>query len=428
MRRQIRVMLSVLLVVFGMAFSAWGQTYHKVLALNGTCGNPTSGVLPVYLANSNFPVLYGVCDAASYDGSNVPGGIFEVQKSGGWKQQTTAYFVGYNADAADGGGVLLRDATGVLYGTSSLGGTWERGDIYAAYPNGIVTPLYEFTCQSDGCFPSGGLTVDAAGHLYGTAANGGNFSTGSQCNINGCGVVFELVKGTDTYGRVSWTYTVLYAFPADGSGNYPLSPVVLDSDGNIYGTTYQGGNDTCGSVGCGTVFKLTTPAPGETQWTASTIYEFTGGTDGSSPMTGVILDSSGNLYGGTNAGGTYEAGTVYQLISSANGYTEKTLYALDSIRGQYFAEGSNLVFDASGNLWGTAVLGATDGNGAVFELIANSWKYKEVHKFAGGSDSETPMGPLTLDSKGNIWGTTYGFDLSGTTGQAGSIFEITPAK
>lgn len=407
-----------------------GQTYHRIITLDDEpCGNSTSGVLPIYSANSKSPTLYGVCSVAVIDGVAVDGGIFEVEKSGGaWTEKRLSYFSGSNGYPAAGGGTLLQDASGILYGTAEASyGLWYGGVIYAAYPNGVITPLYDFTTGADGGFPVGGLTADAEGNLYGTAAGGGDILA-SACpgSGTGCGVVFELVKGATTYGQVVWTYTVLYTFPTDGSASYPLSPVTLDSYGNVYGTTYYGGaSAACGSVGCGTVFKLRKPAAGQTQWTASTVYEFTGGSDGASPANGVIFDSSGNLYGGTNAGGTYDAGTIYQLTPSNGGYTEKTLYTMNSIRGQYLPPGSNLLLDASGNLWGTAELGAKDGNGTVFELIANTWKYKEVHKFAGGLDSETPAGSLTLDSKGNIWGTTYGINLS-TAG--GSIFEITPAK
>ncbi len=432
-RRKMLVRLFVLLFLLFTAFAAWGQTYHRILTLSGTCGNSNSGVLAVYSGNAQTPTLYGVCTDVSIDGYEPApdfGGILKVTKSGkAWTETTLSYFNGFNGAGPQSFGTFLQDANGTLYNAAD-GGTWGQGVVYAVYGNGVITSIYEFTgyLGGDGNWPIGGLVADAAGNLYGVTAGGGNFVSSSDCPLAllGCGVVFELVKNISTAGQVFWTESVLYAFPTDGTaGSYPVAPITLDSAGNVYGTTYYGGSSAaCGSLGCGTVFKLTKPASSQTQWTASTLYEFTNGAGGSAPATGVILDSAGNLYGGTNAGGTYDAGTIYQLTPSANGYSEKTLYALNSIHGQSLEYGSKLLFDASGNLWGTAGYGGLDGSGMVFELTAKTRKYKEFHKFNDGAGGDTPYGSLTLDEKGNIWGITY----NGDTFAGGTIFEITPAK
>ena len=172
--------------------------------------------------------------------------------------------------------------------------------------------LYNFDCPSHICgFDSAqaGVIFDKAGNLYGTYVFGG--TSGSKCLGTGCGYVFELTPNPDG----SWTETTLYNFCsalncADGAS--PYSGLTLDNSGNLYGTTLSGGSSaTCGSAGCGTVFKLTHNADGT--WTEAVLYSFTGGADGVGPVTKPLFDLKGNLYGTTQSGGSFGHGTVFEL-------------------------------------------------------------------------------------------------------------------
>jgi uncharacterized repeat protein (TIGR03803 family) len=181
---------------------------------------------------------------------------------------------------------LLRDAGGNLYGTTTLGGHANFGTVFKLDPAGNETVLYTFQKEADGKDPWSTLIRDAAGNFYGTTTAGGK----GNCGTN-CGVVFKL----DTSG----TETVLYAFTGKSDGGNPSAGLVMDAAGNLYGTTFVGGNKSCGDegLGCGVVFKLD-PSGNET-----VLYTFSDGTDGGSPVAGLIMDTAGSLYGTASRGG-----------------------------------------------------------------------------------------------------------------------------
>jgi uncharacterized repeat protein (TIGR03803 family) len=213
-------------------------------------------------------------------------------------------------------------------------------------------------------------------------------------------------------------YKILHKFTgADGS--VPISVLIFDTAGNLYGTTTYGG--CCGN---GTVFKLAPNADGS--WTHSVLYSFTGRGDGSAVMSGVTLDAVGNLYGTTVGGGDYGLGTVYKLMPNVDGtWTETVLHSFSGSDGWQVVGG--LVFDKNGNLYGTATLGGAYGHGVVFRLAPNSdgsWTESVLHSFMGGTEGGYPdHGKLIFDANGNLYGATAGWNGGDSNG---TVFELTP--
>jgi uncharacterized repeat protein (TIGR03803 family) len=223
-------------------------------------------------------------------------------------------------------------------------------------------------------------------------------------------------------------YKVLYSFTGGADGSQPQYGVlILDTTGNLYGMTTAGG-----ASGNGAVFKLTKNSDGS--WTESVLYSFAGGTDGANPWAGLIFDASGNLYGTTEYGGASSAGTVFQLVPNSDGtWTENLLYSFAGSSGGANPE-TGVIFDASGALYGTTSAGGTQGMGVIYKLAPNSdgsWTYGALHSFTGGKDGSYPLwGNLTFDTKGNLFGATGdGVDAWGDCpngNDCGSIFELTP--
>lgn len=322
---------------------------------------------------------------------------------------------------ADGGSPmfvrLLRDGAGNLYGTTAAGGTSNNGTVFKLDSKGKETVLHSFTLGTDGGSPESGLVKDGAGNLYGTTHLGG----GVICNLifasNGCGVVFKLSK--------SGTLTVLHSFTgADGA--YPTAALLRDAKGNLYSTTYGGGdNPSCPGQtyqnGCGTVFKLTHPGG---VWNQTVLYSFGGASDGWETYADLIADPSGNLYGTTNSGGPgcpgnqeNDCGTVFELKPGPNGWTKTVLYTfLDGTDGANLWDG--LIRDAEGNLYGTTQFGGTAGFGTIFQVDA-AGKKTTLHSFTG-ADGAYPTAPPVRDLAGNLYGTTF----QGGTSKVGTVFRI----
>ena len=318
--------------------------------------------------------------------------------------------------------------------------------------------------------PSSGLVLDAQGYAYGTTFQGGS-------------------KGGGTVYRISPTgaFEIIYVFSGHPDGKHPQGNVAFDANGNLYGTTVNGGKFTsCNQgLGCGTVFMLTPPPGGKGPWAETVLYNFAGGAnDGQNPKAGVTLDTEGNLYGTTELGG-YQGdpecqeegggcGTVFELVRSESEWTEVllhiftgtfgdgelsqsglvfdaagnlygttavTAFEMSPIEGgwtldviHYFGAGDDgnglaagMVFDAAGNLYGTAEGGGQASMGVVFELSpdAGGWTETILHNFAGGKDGAQPMAGVALDAQGNIYGTTYRGGILPIG--VGTVYELTPA-
>jgi uncharacterized repeat protein (TIGR03803 family) len=218
-----------------------------------------------------------------------------------------------------------------------------------------LSVLYDFNGGSDGGNPYAGLVFGQSGALYGTTSGVGDNGT-----------VFQLTPPSK--GGTAWTKTTLHSFSsADGAD--PRSDLIFDRNGALYGTTRVGGIGNCDN-GCGVVFKVTPPNGGQTTWTETVLYEFTGGADGSNPYGGVIIDKNGALYGTTQGGGINERGTVFSLTPPGKGQTTWTETVLHYFTGSdgFAPLNGQLVADDGGTLYGTTTSGGYYGHGVVFSL------------------------------------------------------------
>lgn len=220
--------------------------------------------------------------------------------------------------------------------------------------------------------------------------------------------------------------------------DFSFSSLIMDSAGNLYGTTLAGGNFSCDNgLGCGTVFELSPVSGGG--WTKNVLYVFTGGSDGAAPAGGLVFDKAGNLFGSASQGGggtncNAGCGTVFRLSHTSAGWTEKTLHPFRGSDGSDPV--SSLIFDAEGNLYGTTSAGGElsgcggGGCGTIFRL-SPSTGFAVLYFFRGKADGSVPLGPLTLDGAGNLYGVTqFGGRIGGACGPGGcgSVFKLTPAS
>jgi uncharacterized repeat protein (TIGR03803 family) len=228
----------------------------------------------------------------------------------------------------------------------------------------------------------------------------------------------------------------LYSFTGGSDGAYPRSDLTIDSAGNLYGTTSDGGAGTACTGGCGTVFELKRVANG---WKEEILYSFAGCTDGALPEAGVIFDNAGSLYGTTASGGGESSGTVFKLApNSHGGWTETVIYSFSFNGSSGVYPLTDLVLDAKSNLFGTTSQGGTgcngNGCGTVFELSPQSngsWKETTIHAFTGPPDGAIPSAGLVLGSMGNLYGMTQDggtapCDRYALLPGCGTIYKLTP--
>jgi len=316
---------------------------------------------------------------------------------------------------------------------------------------------------ADGCTPFDGLISDSHGVLYGTAGNGDAFGGGNVFGLQKTGVgwvhgtIWAFGNGDDgespdcdlimdssgnLYGTTSaggtafdgtvfelsvsggvWTETVLHNF--SGSDGYaPAAGLLMDKTGTLYGTTAAGGVMTeCAGYGCGTVFALT---PGGGGWTFSSLHTFHGGTDGAEPLAALVEGSNGVLYGTTSNGNFRGSGygNVFKLSQSGGVWKEKVLY---NFTGGTDGGTPNaaLHWNGAGGLYGTTEFGGTFNNGTVYQLTESGGAWSEIvlHSFGtSGSDGKNPNGAVILDKSGNLYGTTL---FGGTYGN-GTVWEAVP--
>ncbi len=379
---------------------------------------------------------------------------------------------------------LILDKAGNIYGIASWGGDHNCSNGYPNSGCGVVFELlpssegkwqervlYAFKGGTDGIQPAGNLLFDSAGNLYGTTFGGG---TDTSCNqgAQGCGTVFKLSPNRDG----TWTETVLYNFQ-DGSDGAQPTGLTFDVSGNLYGVSYH----YAGSA----VFELSPPQKKGAAWTETTIYttgngsyiwvsrnlafdetgnlygswspniccggvlelkhldkswqetdlyDFPGGGNGAEPVSGIIFDGKGRMYG-TGISGGNNWGIAFELKRSGGQWIESMLYNFCSLNN--CADGAwpyaPLVFDQAGNLYGTTGAGGAacsirDGCGVVFKLVptkSGEWKETVLHSFKGGLDGYSPYDGVTLDGKGHIYGTTAFGGTSSGQGY-GTVFEVPP--
>jgi len=402
--------------------------------------------------------LYG----ATYEGdSTCPspgcGTIFQLSPgSGGTWSETILYGFNGNQGSRPEGGVIA-DANGNLFGTTAYGGSGTCllfgdnvgcGVAYELSPPAqkggqwTYTVLYNFQGGKDGQIPQGDLTLDPTGNLYGATLYGGGYGSCNAPYFQHCGTVFKLSPPKQKGDH--WTETILGSFKGGaagkevGDGANPNGGLVLDSAGAVYGTTYYGGNESgecdggVGGTGCGAVFKLAKPMRKGGYWTKSILHRFNG-QDGGGPLAGVILDNANDLYGTTVGGGSNGLGVAFELKSpsgKSHVWTETVLYKFtDGTDGAYPMAG--LIFDARGNLYGTAESGGEESeHGVVFELKPpdgkrRTWTFSLVYGFGNGANGWAPVASLIMGKTGSLYSTTQAGGVgTGCNNGCGTVFEV----
>lgn len=261
----------------------------------------------------------------------------------------------------------------------------------------------------DGLEPVGGLVFDAAGNLYGTTSLGGGMNQGNQ------GSVFILKPAATG----PWGESALHIFRADGhDGQIPKGNLIIDGQGNLYGSTILGGASSAG-----TIYELSPTSQG--RWTETQLHAFST-SDGASPSS-LLRDSAGNIYGTAFKGGAHGVGVAFELSpTGGGGYNYTILYTFGAHTGDARSPRSELIQDSAGNLFGTTKGGGQYGDGTVFELsplIGSGWTETVLYSF-NGTGGLTPMAGLTMDPAGNLYGTTE----SGGSFSLGNVFELSPTQ
>lgn len=423
--------LAVAAVTFSLAVSSQAQTESIIFSFPGGYAGLNPGG-PTLLDSAGN--LYGTAS----QGGACCGTVFRVSPtSTGWTETVLRSFSNgtYGGNVSPG---VIMDGAGNLYGTTGNGGDLSVscqapgcGLVFELSPTASGQwkegVLHKFTYGADGAFPSGDLTMDAAGNLYGTTQIGGNLTACTSGFGNGCGVAFKL-----THTASGWRYFVLRQFQGN-NGKFPNGGLVMDAAGNLYGTTQAGGSNAQGVV-----FELTPTASG--QWNEKVLLNFT--TEGT-PTVGLVIDASGNLYGTTGyfGGGCPQhgsCGTVFELSPSGSTWTETILH---TFAGENTGDGAypRYLTLAGGNIYGTTGFGGgsqTDtcvlngGCGVVFELTPSSggWNESVLNSFNAGTDGWNPSSGVAVDASGNIFGTTWigGTTTSSCPSGCGTVFEIKP--
>lgn len=299
---------------------------------------------------------------------------------------------------------LVRDGNGRLFGTTNYGGAWNWGTVFDLSHDGKEKVLYSFN-GSNGYNPEG-LSRDRDGNLYGESFYAGG------C----CGLVFKITPGGDE--------STLYTFRGGSDGANPAAGLIKDRAGNFYGTTFFGGGGTVCTwnppSGCGTVYKLTPDG------TETVLYAFSGGGDGANPQARLSSDKDGNLYGTTYFGGAYGYGVVFRLTPEGK---ETVLHSFTGgADGGY--PGRVQFIGKFDKLYGTTVSGgetacASAGCGVIFTVTLDG-TFEVLHTFTGGSDGALPLGELTKDTFGNLYGTAALGGVTNCDEGCGTVFKLKP--
>jgi hypothetical protein len=313
---------------------------------------------------------------------------------------------------------LTFDKAGNLYGTASSI-VFQLVPPSTRHGNWTEVVLHSFTAFQ----PIGNLAFDEAGNLYGVS------NLGPDPGFNG--TVFQLSPPPAPGG--TWTYTVLHNFENYFNGGYPVSGLIMDTAGNLYGTTEYGGEaGNCNGLGCGTVFELIRPATPGGAWTYTVLYYFEDQQSGAFPVGGLAFDTSGNLYGATDSGGA-----VFQLAPPS--WTFTVIYRFTGGHDGSRPDAA-LTFN-NGILYGTTLWGGGGpcppyGCGTAFQLAppqsgGGTWTETILHAFQGGSDGNGPLSNLVFGVGGALYGTTsYGGGKKECPGNliegCGTVFKLVP--
>jgi uncharacterized repeat protein (TIGR03803 family) len=418
--KAVRLWCTVAIALAGLVTTttANAQTYSVLYSFTGAADGffPQAGLTADPAGNLYGTTQWGgmIGGACGLEGCGV---VFKLDQTG----HETVLHTFMNSDGSDPAGVLLRDSAGHLYGTTSGGGPQVGyGLVFRLNASGTETVLYSFaSSKQEGTAPSSGLALDSAGNFYSTTVFGGDFQSGDPlCGPSGCGVVFKLSP--------AGTETVLHAFTGQ-DGAFAYAGVARDEAGNLYGATTDGGS---AGTPFGVIFKL------DPQGKETVLHNFTGGTDGNDAVATPILDSAGNLYGTTAAGGNLTTelcgdvgcGVVYKIDPVG---TESVLYSFTGDDGA--GPRAGLVRDSAGNLYGTAVAGGifnsscqAGGCGVVFKLDPEG-NETVLYSFTGGTDGASPDAALLGPINGYLYGVAqYGGLRTSECGRLGCgvVFKI----
>ena len=377
----------------------FSTTLHSFSGADGS--HPQAGLIRDASGN-----LFGTTASG---GTNSAGTVFELVNSNRtYTEKVLHIFLG-SPDGAFPAAGLIMDASGNLFGTTdSGGGPGNGGTVFELVNfNGTFTEkvLYSFGGYPDGASPQAGLIMDASGNLFGTTQFGGS---------NSSGTVFELVNSSGTYSE-----KVLYSFVGSTDAIDRQPGLIMDASGNLFGTTPE-----TDANHFGTVFELVNSSG---TYTVKVLHSFTDSPDGRDPQAGLIMDASGNFFGTTYFGGAGHGGTVFELVNSNGIYTEKVLYGFPSSPNDGESPVAGLIMNASGDLFGTTYFGGANYAGTVFELVNSNGTFSErvLHSFAYGgcsADGARPFAGLIMDASGDLFGTT---DFGGAN-NGGTVFKITP--
>jgi uncharacterized repeat protein (TIGR03803 family) len=413
---------------------ARAQVRFDVLHAFAPSGAPTYPNAPLMqAADGNF---YGTTRSG---GTAVNGTIFKITPGG---TITVLHSFTGNPDGSVPYAGLIQATDGNFYGTTNQGGDFFVGAVFKMTPAGTVTIIHSFTSSTEGGFPYAGLIQASDGNFYGTTSSGGSSNRGTVFKVTPAGVLTvlhaftgnpdgggslaPLVQGTDGnfYGTTAGggtsnlgtafvmtptgTLTVLHSFTGGADGSAPqYGGLIQAADGNFYGTTYNG------AFGFGTVFKMTSGG------TVTTPYSFGGSIDGGNPVGGVVQGADGNFYGTTSRGGLTGNGVVFKL-PSAGMYSVLHSFAGGSTDGANPQSG--VIQGTDGNFYGTTFEGGAGNAGTIFKLTSGG-AFTLLQTLSGGPDGASPFAGLVAATDGNLYGTTAG----GGAGETGTIFRITPS-
>jgi uncharacterized repeat protein (TIGR03803 family) len=342
----------------------------------------------IQAADGNF---YGTLAAGNFGMEPPLGSVFRMTSDGDVTFLHAFAFATSSMEGFTPRAALIQAADGNFYGTTTSGGTADKGTIFSITPAGVLTVLQSLSGGTDGASPQAALIVATDGNFYGTTNQGGTSNSGTAFKMTPCG-----------------SLTVLHTFSSVTDGGRPAA-LIQGSDGNFYGTTASGG-----SAGNGTIFRMTAAG------TVTVLHAFTGGAmDGAVPQAALIQGRDGNFYGTTTSGGATDQGTVFRMTPAG------TVTVLHSFIGGT-ADGASplaaLLQGADGNFYGTTFTGGTFNGGAVFK-ITPAGTITILHAFAiGTTDGWNPTASLVQATDGNFYGTT----TSGGAADQGTVFTMTP--
>jgi uncharacterized repeat protein (TIGR03803 family) len=380
--RALLALTTVLATASAIPQTAQGQTLKVLYNFAGASdgGDPYATLIRDAAGNLYSTVGYG--------GTYFAGAVFKVTPGGA---ETVLYSFTGGADGAQPIAPVIRDGAGNLYGTTTMGGSANAGVVFKVDSTGSETVLHNFTGGTDGLTPVGGLLRDKAGNLYGTTSQGGTSNDGVVFKIN--------ARGKET---------ILHTFTGGANdGKYPTyTSLLMDVQGTLYGDTEEGG-----TADGGIVYKLSKTGK------LTILHSFQGGTtDGCNVLGTLFMDKDGTIYGTTSSCGTSNLGTVWKLTKNGK-ETVLHSFAGGASDGEYPLSG--VIVDANGDLYGTTSTGGSSNVGTIYK-VSKAGK-ETVHHSFNGTDGKFPYGSVVQNSAGTL---LFGAAQNGGSIGYGTVWKI----